>query len=179
MVASDECYLSSAGRRRRSRCFLSVCDGDDNVARGALAVETSNLAGYRAGFVAGDPALVDEVARRPQARRHDRARAGPGGDGPRLDDEAHARAEGARYARRGSAPPGLLGAGFHLRPLRGRPVPVGDPRRGLLGHGGLARRPGILAAPGAFYGPAGESHVRLALTASDERIAAAVARLAA
>jgi aspartate/methionine/tyrosine aminotransferase len=36
---------------------------------------------------------------------------------------------------------------------------------------------GILAAPGAFYGPAGERHVRIALTGSDERIAAAVARL--
>jgi aspartate/methionine/tyrosine aminotransferase len=36
---------------------------------------------------------------------------------------------------------------------------------------------GILAAPGAFYGPAGAGHVRIALTASDERIAAAAARL--
>jgi aspartate/methionine/tyrosine aminotransferase len=37
---------------------------------------------------------------------------------------------------------------------------------------------GILAAPGAFYGPAGQRHVRLALTASDDRIAAAASRLA-
>lgn len=36
---------------------------------------------------------------------------------------------------------------------------------------------GILAAPGEFYGPTGELHVRLALTASDQRIAAAVDRL--
>ena len=42
----------------------------------------------------------------------------------------------------------------------------------------LAER-GILAAPGDFYGPAGRHHVRIALTASDERIAAAAARLAA
>ena len=42
----------------------------------------------------------------------------------------------------------------------------------------LAER-GILAAPGAFYGPAGGRHVRVALTATDERIAAAAARLAA
>ena len=33
---------------------------------------------------------------------------------------------------------------------------------------------GILAAPGNFYGPAGREHVRIALTATDERIAAAV-----
>jgi aspartate/methionine/tyrosine aminotransferase len=38
-------------------------------------------------------------------------------------------------------------------------------------------RLGILVAPGEFYGPAGAQHVRVALTASDERIAAAVHRL--
>jgi aspartate/methionine/tyrosine aminotransferase len=36
---------------------------------------------------------------------------------------------------------------------------------------------GVLVAPGEFYGPAGARHVRVALTASDERIAAAVHRL--
>ena len=40
----------------------------------------------------------------------------------------------------------------------------------------LAQR-GILVAPGEFYGEAGRQHVRVALTASDERIHAAVARL--
>ena len=38
---------------------------------------------------------------------------------------------------------------------------------------------GVLAAPGAFYGPAGQQFVRFALTATDERIATAVERLAA
>ena len=37
---------------------------------------------------------------------------------------------------------------------------------------------GLIAAPGTFYGPAGSRHVRMALTASDERVAAAVQRLA-
>jgi aspartate/methionine/tyrosine aminotransferase len=36
---------------------------------------------------------------------------------------------------------------------------------------------GILVAPGSFYGAAGDKHVRVALTATDERIAAAVERL--
>jgi aspartate/methionine/tyrosine aminotransferase len=40
----------------------------------------------------------------------------------------------------------------------------------------LAAR-GILVAPGEFYGVAGARHVRVALTATDERVAAAVARL--
>ena len=37
---------------------------------------------------------------------------------------------------------------------------------------------GVLVAPGEFYGEAGAQHVRMALTATDERIAAAVERLA-
>jgi len=37
---------------------------------------------------------------------------------------------------------------------------------------------GILVAPGEFYGVAGARHVRVALTATDERIATAVRRLA-
>jgi len=36
---------------------------------------------------------------------------------------------------------------------------------------------GILVAPGDFYGPAGSQHIRMAFTATDERVAAAVARL--
>src|SRR5665647_3596947 len=36
---------------------------------------------------------------------------------------------------------------------------------------------GILVAPGTFYGPAGGRHVRIALTASDESVARAAARL--
>ena len=36
---------------------------------------------------------------------------------------------------------------------------------------------GILVAPGTFYGDAGARHVRVALTATDERIATAARRL--
>jgi aspartate/methionine/tyrosine aminotransferase len=42
----------------------------------------------------------------------------------------------------------------------------------------LAER-GILAAPGVFYGPSANQHIRIALTATDARVAAAVERLAA
>jgi aspartate/methionine/tyrosine aminotransferase len=40
----------------------------------------------------------------------------------------------------------------------------------------LAER-GILVAPGSFYGSAGRRHVRVALTATDERVATAARRL--
>ena len=36
---------------------------------------------------------------------------------------------------------------------------------------------GVLVAPGSFYGPAGARHVRVAVTATDERVRAAVGRL--
>ena len=36
---------------------------------------------------------------------------------------------------------------------------------------------GILVAPGEFYGAMGREHVRIAFTATDERVDAAVARL--
>jgi aspartate/methionine/tyrosine aminotransferase len=37
---------------------------------------------------------------------------------------------------------------------------------------------GILVAPGSFYGAAGVQHVRVALTATDDAVVRAVARLA-
>ncbi|HQZ85303.1 MAG TPA: succinyldiaminopimelate transaminase, partial [Actinomycetota bacterium] len=42
----------------------------------------------------------------------------------------------------------------------------------------LAER-GILVAPGDFYGPAGAEHVRIALTAPDDRVEMAASRIAA
>ena len=42
----------------------------------------------------------------------------------------------------------------------------------------LATEGGILVAPGELYGPAGKRHIRVALTATDERVDAAVGRLA-
>jgi aspartate/methionine/tyrosine aminotransferase len=49
-----------------------------------------------------------------------------------------------------------------------------EPARQTLGW--LAER-GVLAAPGDFYGAAGARHVRVALTATDERVAALAERL--
>jgi aspartate/methionine/tyrosine aminotransferase len=37
---------------------------------------------------------------------------------------------------------------------------------------------GLLVAPGSFYGTAGNRHVRVAFTATDERVATAAERLA-
>ncbi|WP_205862425.1 succinyldiaminopimelate transaminase [Planosporangium thailandense] len=178
VVASDECYLPLPWEAEPVS-VLSVC-GDD--LSGVLAVHSlskrSNLAGYRAGFVAGDPALVREVL---AVRKH----AGMIVPTPvqaamvaALGDESHVAEQRERYARRRTRlREALTAAGFT----------IDHSEAGLYlwctrGEDGwdtvdwLADR-GILAAPGEFYGPAGARHVRIALTASDERVDAAVARL--
>jgi succinyldiaminopimelate transaminase len=181
VVASDECYadLWYDGEPPVSVLSPQVCGGSFD---GLLAVHSlskrSNLAGYRAGFVAGDPALV---ARLLSLRKH----AGMMVPAPiqaamaaALDDDEHVAAQRDRYAaRRAALLPALEAAGFvvdggdaglYLWATRGEPC-----RRTVDVLADL----GILVAPGEFYGAAGGSHVRIALTATDERVAAAVARL--
>ena len=181
LVASDECYLGMGwDAEPLSILHPSVCDGDH---AGLLAIhslsKTSSLAGYRAGFVAGDSGLVAELL---AVRKH----AGMMVPTPiqaamvaALDDDAHQRLQRERYQRRRAALlPALRSAGFVVDHSEAglylwatRTEPSGDSVRWL------AER-GILVAPGDFYGPGGAGHVRVALTATDERIAAAVERLA-
>ncbi|HEU0191366.1 MAG TPA: succinyldiaminopimelate transaminase [Mycobacterium sp.] len=180
LLVSDECYLGLGWDAQPvSLLHPSVCDGDHT---GLLAVhslsKTSSLAGYRAGFVAGDAALVAELL---AVRKH----AGMMVPTPvqaamvaALDDDAHERLQRDRYAgRRAALLPALRSAGFTVDHSEGGLylwASRGEPCRRTVDW--LARR-GILVAPGEFYGPAGGEHVRVALTATDERIAAAVARL--
>jgi aspartate/methionine/tyrosine aminotransferase len=97
-----------------------------------------------------------------------------------LDDDAHERKQRELYAaRRAVLLPALQSAGLR----------VDDSEAGLYlwatrdepGRDTLAwlAQLGILVAPGEFYGPRGSHHVRVALTATDERISAAVQRLTA
>ncbi|ADT98270.1 succinyldiaminopimelate transaminase [Mycolicibacterium gilvum] len=180
LVASDECYLGLGWDAAPvSVLHPDVCDGDHT---GLLAVhslsKTSSLAGYRAGFVAGDPAVVAELL---AVRKH----AGMMVPTPiqaamvaALDDDAHELAQRNRYQRRRDVLlPALVSAGFtvdHSEAGLYLWVTRDEPCRDTLAW--LAQR-GILVAPGEFYGPRGARHVRVALTATDERIDAAVERL--
>jgi succinyldiaminopimelate transaminase len=180
VVASDECYLGLGWDSEPSSVLHpSVCDGDHT---GLLAVhslsKSSSLAGYRAGFVAGDPGLVAELL---AVRRH----AGMMVPTPvqaamvaALDDDVHDKRQRERYARRRAAlAPALRSAGFAIDHSEGGLylwATRGEPCQDSVAW--LAER-GILVAPGEFYGPGGARHVRVALTASDERIAAVVGRL--
>ena len=188
VVASDECYAELAWDEPwASDGVPSVLDprvsGGDVT--GLLAVyslsKQSNLAGYRAAFVAGDPALVAGLL---ETRKH----AGMIVPGPvqaamtvALDDDAHVAAQRERYrARRAVLRAAFEEAGYAVdesaaglylwvRPAGGEQ----DCWQTVADLAGL----GVLVAPGAFYGPAGRGHVRVALTASDEAVAEAAARL--
>lgn len=185
VVASDECYAEldwregHGGTATPSILDPRVSGGDHS---GLLAVyslsKQSNLAGYRAAFVAGDPALVSRIL---EVRKH----AGMIMPAPvqhamavALRDDEHVSAQREVYARRRAV---LLtavqragfrvdhsDAGLYLWATRGEDC------WDTVSH--LADL-GILVAPGAFYGPAGHQHVRIALTASDERVETAAARL--
>ena len=180
VVAGDECYLS-LGWESEPVSVLSgdVCGGDYT---GVLAVHSlskrSNLAGYRAGFVGGDPALIAELLK---IRKH----AGMLMPQPvqaamvaALGDETHVAGQRARYAaRRTALRRALTDAGFDISHSEaGLYLWATRNEECWKTVDWLAER-GILVAPGTFYGPAADRHVRVALTATDERVAAAVARL--
>ncbi|WP_061960754.1 succinyldiaminopimelate transaminase [Demequina flava] len=185
VVASDECYAALpweapwADAGVPSVLDPEVCEGSHE---GLLALyslsKQSNLAGYRAAFIAGDPALVGALL---ETRKH----AGMIVPAPvqaamaaALRDDEHVAAQREVYrARRDALLPAVRGAGFT--------VPGSEAGLYLWATRGedcwdtiayLAER-GIVAAPGAFYGDAGAQYVRIALTATDERISQAVMRL--
>lgn len=182
IVASDECYLGLAWDEPAvSILDPRVCDGDHT---GLLAIhslsKTSNLAGYRAGFVTGDPALVPELL---EVRKH----AGMIMPFPvqsamtaALSDDAHEAEQRERYrARREILRKALQEAGFRIdHSVAGLYLWSSRDENGRTTLDWLAER-GIVAAPGDFYGPTGVNHVRIALTATDERINAAAERLTA
>jgi succinyldiaminopimelate transaminase len=182
LLVSDECYLEMAweGEPPVSVLHPDVCDGDHT---GILAVHSlskrSNLAGYRCAFVAGDPAVVGELLavrknlglQMPGPQQHAMRAA--------LEDDAHVAEQHARYARRrADLRSALEGSGFRVDSSEASLylwVTRGEPCWDTVGW--LADR-GILVAPGEFYGPSGARHVRVAFTVTDERVAAAVRRLA-
>jgi succinyldiaminopimelate transaminase len=180
LLVSDECYLTCGWDTQPvSVLHPDVCGGDPT---GILTVHSlskrSNLAGYRCGFVAGDPAVVAELL----AVRKNLGLMLPGPQqvamAAALGDDAHVEEQRERYAaRRADLRTALEGAGFrvdHSEASLYLWVTAGEDCWATVDRlAGL----GILVAPGSFYGVGGAQHVRVALTATDERVAAAVDRL--
>ncbi|APT84476.1 succinyldiaminopimelate transaminase [Corynebacterium aquilae] len=182
ILASDECYLGLNWGEDKAYSILDpeVCDGDHT---GLIAIhslsKTSNMASYRSGYFAGDKKLIKELL---EIRKH----AGLMMPGPiqaatveALNDDMQEDMQRLRYAkRREILMKAVIDAGFtvdysdaglYIWATRGE-----DSRATVDWFASL----GILVAPGEFYGPKGTKHVRIALTASDERIQAAADRLA-
>ncbi len=182
VVASDECYLEFGWEAMPTSVLDPRVNGGslhDVLAVHSLS-KRSNMAGYRAGFVAGDPHLVRKLL---EVRRH----AGMMVPAPvqaalvaALGDDAHADLQRSRYAaRRADLKSALEDTGFAIDHSQGGLylwASRGEPCWGTVDD--LAAL-GILVAPGEFYGPAGAGHVRVAVTATDERVAAAADRIRA
>ena len=184
VVASDECYLGLGWEASPvSVLHPEVCGGSH---AGLLAVHSlskrSNLAGYRAGFVTGDPALIGQLlAIRKQAGMIMPAPV-QAAMAAALSDDAHADAQRERYAaRRSLLRAAFAGAGWTIdHSEAGLYLWAAHPDHDCWPAAELlAARCGILVTPGELYGPAGTRHIRVALTATDGRVAAAVRRLAA
>jgi succinyldiaminopimelate transaminase len=178
VVASDECYLSLPWSSPAAS-VLSVCEGDYT---GVLSVHSlskrSNLAGYRAGFVAGDARLVRELL---EVRKH----LGMIVPAPvqaamiaALGDERHVAEQRARYgARREVLIEAVTRAGFEVDGSEaGLYLWITRGRECWSEVDWFAER-GILVSAGSTYGPGGAQHVRLALTETDEQVNAAAGRL--
>jgi succinyldiaminopimelate transaminase len=181
IVVSDECYLECAWDAQPvSVLHPEVCGGSHD---GILSVHSlskrSNLAGYRCAFVAGDPALVGELLAvrknlgliMPGPQQHAMVAA--------LDDDRHAEDQHARYAARRTALRGaLVAAGFRIDHSEASLYLWATRGEDCWDSVGWLAERGILVAPGTFYGRTGAQHIRVALTATDERVEAAVRRLA-
>ncbi len=180
VLASDECY-GEFGWEAQPVSVLHPAISQGSYA-GLLAVHSlskrSNLAGYRAGFVAGDFQLVAELL---AIRKH----AGMIVPGPvqevmieLLGDDNHVETQRRRYLeRRSRLRPALERAGFMIEHSEGSIYLWATRGEDCWASVDFLARRGILVAPGDFYGPAGSRHVRMALTATDDRIQTAAYRL--
>jgi succinyldiaminopimelate transaminase len=187
VIACDECYAELGWEGRwadepvPSLLDPAVTDGDrrDTLVIYSLSKQ-SNMAGYRAAFMAGCRTLIARITNvrkhaglmLPQPLQHAMVAA--------LGDEAHVAEQKERYrARRGILKSALEDAGFRIdRSEAGLYLWATEGRDAWDSLGRLADL-GILGGPGHFYGVHFPEHVRLSLTASDERISAAAERLRA
>ena len=137
------------------------------------------MASYRAGWLAGDPQLIQELL---EVRRH----AGLMNPGPiqaamvaALEEDGHEQLQKELYRhRREILRSALTEAGFTIEHSEaGLYLWATEGRDGRETVSRLAEI-GILCAPGEFYGPNGAQYVRVGLTATDQQIEAAATRIA-
>jgi succinyldiaminopimelate transaminase len=180
LLVSDECYLECGwDAEPMSVLHPDVCgDSHDGILAVHSLSKRSNMAGYRCGFVAGDRAVVGELL----AVRKNLGLLQPGPQqvamAAALTDDAPADEQHARYAaRRKVLRAALEKAGFRIDHSEASLYLWATRDEDCWQTVSVLAGLGILVAPGTFYGRSGNRHVRVALTATDERVAAAAARL--
>ena len=181
VIASDECYFNFPANANGNQpiSILEVAEGEN---KNLLALHSlskrSNLAGYRGAMLIGDPILIAKIR---EIRKHSGLLVSAPVQGAMvaaLKDESHVKEQAKRYAnRREVLRPALEAAGFRVDESEaGLYIWCTRGERDFDSVANLADI-GILATPGSFYGAAGASHIRISLTATDQQIIAAAARL--
>jgi succinyldiaminopimelate transaminase len=178
VLVCDECYIDF-GDTTIPTSLLKYTDGDNsNILVVHSLSKRSSMAGYRGAFLIGDSKLITQIR---EVRKH----AGMMVPLPiqnsmvaALSDEKHVAEQRARYnSRRATLAPALQEAGFKIDDsAAGLYIWCTRSEDSWKSVDWLASL-GILATPGTFYGPKGASHIRVAMTATDQQIADAAARI--
>jgi succinyldiaminopimelate transaminase len=180
IVVSDECYVELGWTTTPISILHKNVIGKS--ARNILAVHSlskrSNFAGYRAGVLVGDNELVSQIL---EIRKHAgmlTALPVQAAAVAAFNDDDHVQKQHATYKnRRDLLKPALEKAGFKIDHSDAGLYLWATRAEDCWQSVAWFADKGALVAPGAFYGDAGNEHVRIALTASDERISALVSRL--
>jgi succinyldiaminopimelate transaminase len=179
IVASDECYVNFPATGPKPISILKLAAGNNKNLLAVLSMsKRSNLAGYRAGLIVGDPELIAEIR---EVRKHagmlvplpiQRAMTAA------LGDEEHVAIQAVRYAKRREVlSSALIAAGFQIDfSNAGLYIWCTRNEDSWKSVSWLADL-GILATPGIFYGEAGAQHIRIAMTATDAQITEAASRI--
>jgi aspartate/methionine/tyrosine aminotransferase len=163
IIASDECYAELSwidDEATPSILDPRVIAGNRSSVLAVYSLsKQSNLAGYRAGLM--PPAPVQAAM------------------SVALGDDAHVAAQKELYrSRRASLLAAFEGAGFTINHSEAGLYLWATTGRDAWETVAQLADSGILVVPGSFYSPDATEHVRIALTATDESVDAAVSRLA-
>jgi succinyldiaminopimelate transaminase len=166
LLASDEAYSELWFGEAPPHGVLQLGDLTNVLAINTLS-KRSSMTGYRSGFAAGDPALIEVLkALRPSVgvtpqEIVQRASVAAWHDEMHVEDNRRRYAAKRRvflemFGRRGVEVPGSE-ATFYLW------VKVPGNRPSLEWAVELLDRAGVVVAPGSFFGPEGEGYVRMAM----------------
>lgn len=180
VLVSDECYLEFVWDGEPVSILDPAVNGGslDNILSLHSLSKRSNMAGYRAAFAVGGRQIINELL---EVRKH----AGFVLPAPVaaaaeavLDDDQHVDAQRGRYfERRKRLYRALTRAGFEISHSEGSLYLWATRHEPCRQTVEWLSELGILAAPGDFYGPRGAEHIRVAFSATDDRVDAAVERL--